>query len=348
MGQKLYSLCQVEPKRLLWVMGMVFAVVIVFQYFELPYGSALFSLFPAGKVPGVGNSSYAIGNSPSKPEMIGNMTFLNGSNSTDTYAIHERADNTGTSEGMDRNPKNGFLSDRNGGLNKSLGLDVDNGANKESSAENPVELNRNSTVTNVKNSDNGPAPEEAKEPKQILYQKNDTIDGDFPVGKDGKGTNTSASGHIGNEDPGFATPSPALPPLTSSPNAASATVVDIRTPVVDSNTSLLEKNGTTATENIKKSGLFQGGLTPSGNNSSVNSVPEVNKGVQMPMSAVISISEMNDLLLLSHASSQSIVCVKPQLQGNLFFSMDSLRINCFSLFPYFSILFVDTTTFFCC
>lgn len=295
-----------EPKRLLWVMGMVFAVVIVFQYFELPYGSALFSLFPAGKVPGVGNSSYAIGNSPSKPEMIGNMTFLNGSNSTDTYAIHERADNTGTSEGMDRNPKNDFLSDRNGGLNKSLGLDVDNGANKESSAENPVELNRNSTVTNVKNSDNGPAPEEAKEPKQILYQKNDTIDGDFPVGKDGKGTNTSASGHIGNEDPGFASPSPALPPLTSSPNAASATVVDIRTPVVDSNTSLLEKNGTTATENIKKSGLFQGGLTPSGNNSSVNSVPEVNKGVQMPMSAVISMSEMNDLLLLSHASSQSI------------------------------------------
>lgn len=318
MGQQLYSLCQVETKKLLWVMGMLFGVIIVFQYFELPYGSALSSLFSAGKVSGVVNSGFPNGNSPSKPNTIGNITFLNGSNSTNTHAIHERSDNIGKSEGMDSKQKNDFLSDRNGSLNNSLGLDVNNNASKEPSSENLVELNGNSTVANVNNWGNRPAPEEAKEPKQSFYQKNDTTDGNFPVGKVGKGTNASTSGHIGNADTGFASPSPALPPGPP----VTSTIVDtnIRTPVVDSNTSLLEKNGTTASEINKNSGLLQGSPTPLDDNSSANRVPMVNKGIETT-SAVISISEMNDLLLLNHASSQSIVCVKPLLYGIFFFSV---------------------------
>ncbi|KAM4087380.1 hypothetical protein ACJW30_10G174000 [Castanea mollissima] len=303
MGQQLYSLCQVETKKLLWVMGMLFGVIIVFQYFELPYGSALFSLFSAGKVSGVGNSGFLNGNSPSKSNTIGNITFLNGSNSTNAHAIHERSDNIGKSEGMDRNQKNDFLSDRNGSLNNSLGLDGNNNANKDPSSENLVELNGNSTVANVNNWGNGPAPEEAKEPNQSFYQKNDTTDGNFPVGKVGKGTNASTLGHIGDADTGFSSPSPALPPGPP----VTSTVVDtnIRTPVVDSNTSLLEKNGTTTSEINKNSGLLQGSPSPSDDNSSANRVPMVNKGLETT-SAVISISEMNDLLLLNHASSQSI------------------------------------------
>ncbi|KAM3688723.1 hypothetical protein ACJW31_10G172500 [Castanea mollissima] len=303
MGQQLYSLCQVETKKLLWVMGMLFGVIIVFQYFELPYGSALFSLFSAGKVSGVGNSGFLNGNSPSKSNTIGNITFLNGSNSTNAHAIHERSDNIGKSEGMDRNQKNDFLSDRNGSLNNSLGLDGNNNANKDPSSENLVELNGNSTVANVNNWGNGPAPEEAKEPNQSFYQKNDTTDGNFPVGKVGKGTNASTLGHIGDADTGFSSPSSALPPGPP----VTSTVVDtnIRTPVVDSNTSLLEKNGTTTSEINKNSGLLQGSPSPSDDNSSANRVPMVNKGLETT-SAVISISEMNDLLLLNHASSQSI------------------------------------------
>ena len=299
-------------------MGMLFGVIIVFQYFELPYGSALSSLFSAGKVSGVVNSGFPNGNSPSKPNTIGNITFLNGSNSTNTHAIHERSDNIGKSEGMDSKQKNDFLSDRNGSLNNSLGLDVNNNASKEPSSENLVELNGNSTVANVNNWGNRPAPEEAKEPKQSFYQKNDTTDGNFPVGKVGKGTNASTSGHIGNADTGFASPSPALPPGPP----VTSTIVDtnIRTPVVDSNTSLLEKNGTTASEINKNSVLLQGSPTPLDDNSSANRVPMVNKGIETT-SAVISISEMNDLLLLNHASSQSIVCVKPLLYGIFFFSV---------------------------
>jgi hypothetical protein len=272
-------------------MGMMFVVIILFQCFELPYGNVLLPLSSsAGRVWEVRNSTFHIGNSPSKPEMIGNMSLLNGSNCTNTYAIHEGANNTGTSKGMDRNPKNGFVSDRNGGSHKSLGLDEDNNAN-ESSSENLEWLNRNSTVA---------------------YIKNDTTDGNSSVGELGKGTNTTAPEDIGRSGADSASPSSALPPISSSSNPASTIVMDtnIRTPIVDSKTSLLEKNGTTTSESSEKSGQSQIGLTPSGNNPSVNRVPKVTNGHEIPTSPVISISEMNDLLLQSHASYQSMVGVK--------------------------------------
>lgn len=292
-------------------MGMMFVVIIVFQCFELPYGNVLSPLFSAGRVLEVGNSTFQIGNSPSKPEMIGNMTLSNGSNATNTYAIHERANNTGTSKGMDRNPKNGFVSDRNGGSHKSLGLDEDNNAN-ESSSWNLEWLNRNSTVAYKKNSSSVSAPQEAKEPKKSFSQKNDTTDGNSSVGEVGKGTNTTAPEDIGRSSADSASPLPALPPINSSSKPTSTIVLDtnIRTPVVDSKTSLLEKNGATTSESTEKSGQLQIGLTPSGNNPSVNRVPEVTNGHEIPISPVISISEMNDLLLQSHASYQSMVCVK--------------------------------------
>lgn len=291
-------------------MGMTIVVIIVFQCFELPYGNVILPLFSAGRVWEVGNSTLHIGNSPSKPEMIGNMTLLNGSNSTDTYAIHERANNTGTSKRMARNPKNGFVSDRNGSSHKSFGLDEDNHAN-ESSSENLEWLNRNSTVAYIKNSSNVSAPQEAKEPKKSFYQN----DGKSSVGEVGKATNTTAPEDIGRSVSDSASPSPALAPINSSSNPASTIVLDtnIRTPVVDSKTSILEKNGTTASESSEKSGQSQIGLTPSGNNPSVNRVPELANGHEIPTSPVISISGMNDLLLQSHPSYQSMVCLKRYL-----------------------------------
>ena len=92
---------------------MMFAVILVFQCFELPYGNVLSSLFSAGNVSAVGNSTVWTGYSPYKSEMINNMTILNGSNTT--YAINERANNTGISNGRDRNPQDDSVPDRSGG-----------------------------------------------------------------------------------------------------------------------------------------------------------------------------------------------------------------------------------------
>ncbi|KAG6698571.1 hypothetical protein I3842_08G026000 [Carya illinoinensis] len=292
------SLCQLETRRLPWLMGMLFAVIIVFQYFQPPSGNVLWSLYSAGKASAVGNSSFQDENPSSKPEMIGNMTLWNSSNSTSTHVINERTTNIGMPEVTDN--RNGVVSEENGDENKYLGLDENNGANKGPSSGNVEMVNRNSTIFNVS------APEEAKEPKQSFYQKNNTADGHFSVGNVGNRTNSSLPEHIGSSGDRFATTSPAIPSTNSLPNEVSPTSMDtdLRPPFVESNSSLSEKNGTTTSESNKNSGQLQSGHTSSGNNSS--RIPKATKGHDTPTSAVITISEMNELLLRSHASYQSM------------------------------------------
>ena len=223
---------------------------------------------------------------------------------------NERANNTGISNGRDRNPQDDSVPDRSGGSNQSLRSDEDINADKESSSENLVEPNKISMAANVKSVDNGSAPEKTRETEQSFYLKNDTTDSNFSIHKIEKEKNSSTSDHIESPDAGYVSPSPALPPMTSS-YAASQPVVDtnIRSPVVDSNTSLLEKDRTTASDINENSGNLRDELTPLGDNSSLNRVAEVNKGLEMPTSSVVSISVMNNLLIQSLASYHSMVCV---------------------------------------
>ncbi|KAL4604538.1 hypothetical protein ACB092_10G199900 [Castanea dentata] len=275
MDQQLLRLCQMGTKSLIWVTGMMFAAILVFQYFELPYGNVLSSLFSADKVLVVRNGSISTGHSPNKSEMINNMTVLIGSNTT--YAINERANNTEIFNGRDRNPWDASVRDRNGGTNQSLKFDEDINA------------------------------EEAREPEQSFNVKNDTTNSNFSMHKIEEDENSSTSEHIESSDAGFASPSPALPPMTSS-HASSQSVVDIDStpPVVDSNTTLLEKDRTTASDFNENSGNLRGELIPLGDNSSLNRVTEVNKELEMPTSSVVSISEMNNLLLQNRASYHSM------------------------------------------
>ena len=340
MNQQLLRSCQVETKSLIWVTGMMFAAILVFQYFELPYGNVLSSLFSADKALVVRNGSIWTGHSPNKSEMINNMTVLIGSNTT--YAINERANNTRIFNGRDRNPQDASVRDRNGGTNQSLKFDEDINADKESSSENLVEPNKISMADTVKNVYDGYAPEEAREPEQSFYVKNDTTNSNFSMHKIEKDENSSTSEHIESSDAGFASPSSALPPMTSS-YASSQSVVDIEStpPVVDSNTTLLEKDRT------ENSGNLRGELNPLGDNSSISSlnrVTGVNKEVEMPTSSVVSISEMNNLLLQNRASYHSMVCVKFSFRWRgYFWQLICIKENALVFFLNVSILFVDTT-----
>lgn len=346
MDQQLLRLCQVETKSLIWVTGMMFAVILVFQYFELPYGNVLSSLFSADKVLVVRNGSIWTGHSPNKSEMINNMTVLIGSNTT--YAVNERANNTGIFNGRDINPLDASLRDRNGGTNQSLKFDEDINADKESSSENLVEPNKISMADTVKNVGDESAPEEAREPEQSFYVKNDSTNCNFSMHKTEKDENSSTSEHIESSDAGFASPSPALPPMTSS-YASSQSVVDIEStpPVVDSNTTLFEKDRTTAPGFNENSGKLRGELNPLGDNSSIfslNRVTGVNKELEMPTSSVVSISEMNKLLLQNHASYSSMVCVNFSFSWRgYFWQLICLKENALVFFLNASILFVDTT-----
>lgn len=343
MDQQLLRLCQVETKSLIWVTGMMFAAILVFQYFELPYGNVLSSLFSADKVLVLKNGSISTGHSPNKSEMVNNMTVLIGSNTT--YAINERANNTEIFNGRDRNPWDASVRDRNGGTNQSLKFDEDINADKESSSENLVEPNKISMADTIKNIDNGSAPEEAREPEQSFYVKNDTTNSNFSMHKIEKGENSSTSEHIESSDAGFASPSPALPPMTSS-YASSQSVVDIDStpPVVDSNTTFLEKDRTMAPDFNENSGNLRGELIPLGDNSSLNRVTEVNKALEMPSSSVVSISEMNNLLFQNRASYHSMVCVNFSFRWRgYFWQLICLKENALVFFLNVSILFVDTT-----
>ncbi|KAF5461616.1 hypothetical protein F2P56_017696, partial [Juglans regia] len=213
MGQQLLRLCLLEARRLIWLAGMMFAVIFALYHFEFPFGYVLSSSssFSAGKVSLVPNSHSHSGDSPSKSEVVGNMTISISSNSPSTFFTQERAN--WTSEGRDRNPENASVSDRS-----------------ESSS------------------------------------------------------------------------------MNSSPNATSPPVVNknISTPIVNSNISTLESERTKTfdiNENSRKSQKY---LTPSGNNSYPNRVPKLNKGLEMPDSSAVSISEMNGLLLQNRASYRSM------------------------------------------
>lgn len=68
MGQQFWSLFQLERKRLLWLIGITFAVVLAFQYFELPY---------VNKIPTLNTGRLQAADSPSESQTHYNIIGMN-------------------------------------------------------------------------------------------------------------------------------------------------------------------------------------------------------------------------------------------------------------------------------
>ncbi|KAJ7958562.1 Exostosin family protein [Quillaja saponaria] len=293
MGQEILSVLQVESKRLLWLIGITFAVILVFQYFELPYSSVLLSRFSAGKISSQGNSSIQNGDPPPKYGIVGNMKILNGSNS-----IHELVNNdTRTSEGKNTNPKHGMVSDVGRGSNKHLEL---------------PEGDRNSKVDSIKNSDHESAPELTGEPQQSSYRMNNTRDWSHSSLTSAEGNITSRSEHKKGSPPAnFTSPSPSLPPVFPSSPVSSPTKVDpnITIPLASSgsNISASEIGLKTISNRSVSSRPLQTDVPTSKNSSTTSSPLKEKKEDHMPIADVTSISDMNKLLLQRRASSHSMI-----------------------------------------
>ncbi|XP_071688443.1 probable glycosyltransferase At5g25310 [Rutidosis leptorrhynchoides] len=69
-----------EFKRLIWLVAVVFAAVIIFQYFEFPYGNVSSSLFTIGMTQPPVSGSDPSEPSSQVPELLGNFTRFDGSN----------------------------------------------------------------------------------------------------------------------------------------------------------------------------------------------------------------------------------------------------------------------------
>lgn len=280
MVQKPFTSCQVETRRLLFVIGLLFAVVIVLQYFEFPYGTALSSLFSVAKLPVLGKSNQKNGDSQSDSEIVGNMSLSNDSHHNSTRSTSD------------------FVSQGKGSSNSGLGLDDDDNDAKESSSINQAEQNRTSIVLDhVNNVDNKFAPEKAGE-RLIVH---------------GHVGNPSA-GFVSPSVPAIHTTksSEYTSPIVEGTNITTPTVSG------NSNTSLVEEDRTITLEKNETSERLRTDVKHTENSTtSVITVPEMNlrpKVLQKkPPKVVYSVSDMNNMLLQSRASYYSVVYVKLEL-----------------------------------
>ncbi|XP_045799443.1 probable glycosyltransferase At5g03795 [Trifolium pratense] len=77
MGQDIFSLFQLQRKKLLCLIAITFALILAFQYFELPYGNFLLVQTSNSN----SSSSFHVADSPSASEILyNNVTLLNQTN----------------------------------------------------------------------------------------------------------------------------------------------------------------------------------------------------------------------------------------------------------------------------
>ncbi|PSS01203.1 Glycosyltransferase [Actinidia chinensis var. chinensis] len=297
MGHEVRYLCQVEARRLVLLIGMVVAVVLVMRYIELPYGSVTTSIFSTVRPHVSGIGTFPTGDSFPNPEVLDNRTSSNHLKSTDTY---ERG-----GLGLE----NGFVSEKNGSSDDSLELDADSDPEDESPSGDIVEANHNSTV-DIAITDNGLAPEKDRESAYSNSPNNAAASNNSSLGSSQEESNTFTAEKNGSI---AATPSTsllALPPITSSPNLNTSTNTDKNSlsPMISiyPNTSSVAKDIGKTFPKDDKSEELQSDTVPSENSSSKTNVPAVKEKSKKISAAVVSISEMNDLLLESRASSFSM------------------------------------------
>ncbi|KAG5225400.1 glycosyltransferase [Salix suchowensis] len=319
MGQEFRYPCTIEIGKLLWFIGVIVAVVLTFQHFELPYGNIISSLSSAQKDLRAGNSSLLPNGTPSTHEMVSsNVTQSNGLNYTD--GGQETGDNHGTE--TPANVNNGVVSEGSRVVNESSLVDS---RGEESSLDQLVDTNTNSTlyvnndVEGIKGLNKSSGIDNhgrESSPEQLLDQnENSTLE----LNPSGNGSAsietdrsvhreniTSTSENIGTSQAGITPIAPALPPVDSPSNIAIPRNAEpsIIAPVVpvESNTYKMDRDAAPGLDNDGKSREQLNNSTSLQNNTSVTSVREVKKEPQTPSPAVISISEMNNLQLQSWSS----------------------------------------------
>lgn len=157
MGQELWSIFQLERKRLFWLIGITVAIILAFQYLELPYGGVQPIVFSAENTPTSDSIRFQAADLPSESETFNNMTFFNEANSTDENAF-EIANETRTSEEKGTVSNTGLITEPGRESSRSLGFD---------------ETNESSTVESIEISNNGSATEQTGKFGLSIY--NNTI-----------------------------------------------------------------------------------------------------------------------------------------------------------------------------
>lgn len=331
MGLQVLFPYQSETRRLLLLMGVLFAVVLAFRYVEMPDGKSLTSLFPSVKFPVTGKLHEDL--SP-KSDIASSMTVAQTLNSTDTSASEEIDKNTKmipNAEEEKRGTVNNTVSESVRSTEVGSNPDVvsSNGSLKEkhdiSTSNNSKHLSGDLAApspasapavlsTNIKEKDrdlwNDMAPESKRGSEDMfgsgeVSSGRDNLPSEESLAKENDASTTKHSGH---HNGGLPARSSALPPAIPSSSITSPTVLDVHflAPAVsietDAPTGL---KGATDTHKGKDNerGSLHGESTSLANDSCITSVSLMN---DKSTTKVVSISEMNKILLRSRTSSCSM------------------------------------------
>lgn len=313
MGHELFSISRIGTKRVLWMMGLMFAMILALQYFELPYGFSLSSLLSAGKVSVIeeGDSHSPAHNPLSKTELVADPPLSDSINSTSSHDSYGMANYT---EVFEEQRDDEFIPEEDHTLKEALELDLDANATKSSSTEDSIEPVENSTV------DDESINNDLQRNNQSFDRKDDSLRNDS-IGINGTKSSISTLGYSNHSGDNFAAP-PAVPPISSSSmmfgntsnisqNSSSHDVsVGSNAPAPNSseklNAYVKEKVEVNTSNKSEKTEQLHSERDIVKN----KSVSEEKKVPRLPFSGVYTLSEMDSLLLESRASYSPIVSSK--------------------------------------
>ncbi|KAI3838921.1 hypothetical protein MKX03_002697 [Papaver bracteatum] len=204
------KLCHVETRRSILAVGIVLAIVLVYQSSTLPDGNALFSLFSFGK------SSLSIGRNSS---LVENSTMVgNNSKSMNSSIVLERLNNTEVSVlGNNDNLTNGTK-----GMDESLKNDFEQPIRGNSSVndtlnENVVVVDDHGTgLGNGTIQDTGYSGDKAREPEAALAPKQvNGLDENSSVGSGQRSDSGFTLGNVGAPEVSVLSIPPAVSPTLS-------------------------------------------------------------------------------------------------------------------------------------
>ncbi|XP_054788482.1 probable glycosyltransferase At5g03795 isoform X1 [Prosopis cineraria] len=291
MGQEFKSLFPLDTKRFLWLIVITFAVILAFQYIELPYGNFLFS---TSNIPPSGSSSFQITDPPSKSQTPDNVTTLDQANSYGGYAL-KIENGTRVSMEKDNEPNLGVALKPGGESNMFLGSN---------------ESDKGFMVDSTKKLDDELMTLTEEERGQSSYNKNMGVN-NFTRSSGEKNITLLSEHESGSAYINSTAPSPATAPTYQTPSISPPTEErkNITTPAPelpnDSITPSVSKDNTTTSKN-ESLWSSQNDVNTVDKNSSINVVHDENKGSSTRIHEVLSISEMNTLFLQSHASYRSL------------------------------------------
>lgn len=119
MSSELARKFQVETRRWIWLIAVLFAIVIMAQYVELPYGNIVSYVLPDGRTQGLLNGSSYSANLSGYHNNADNLTVLRNLNYTSKASDNEKTERASISDEKNLTQDSNFTSGSNSALNNS-------------------------------------------------------------------------------------------------------------------------------------------------------------------------------------------------------------------------------------